>query len=248
MGIEHTLEPQPHPRHASFPPMKRVLTAEWLDTDAGTPAEVAASLSDLRDINRRFGGIATTEGLIARVVRELNTRTLSLLEVAAGAGDVPRTVGQRFKRRGIQLQVTLLDRALSHLNHGNGQEPQNGTPAVVGDALALPFREESFDVVSCNLFSHHLLPEEVVQFVNEGLRVSRTAVLINDLVRHPLHLTLIYAAMPLFQSRITRHDAVASLRRAYTVEEMRGLLQQTTAARVEIERHYLYRMGALAWK
>jgi hypothetical protein len=29
---------------------------------------------------------------------------------------------------------------------------------------------------------------------------------------------------------------------------MRGLLQQTTAARVEIERHYLYRMGALAWK
>ena len=93
MGIEHTLEPQPHPRHASFPPMKRVLTAEWLDTDAGTPAEVAASLSDLRDINRRFGGIATTEGLIARVVRELNTRTLSLLEVAAGAGDVPRTVG-----------------------------------------------------------------------------------------------------------------------------------------------------------
>ena len=211
--------------------MKRVLTAEWLDTDAGTPAEVAASLSDLRDINRRFGGIATTEGLIARVVRELNTRTLSLLEVAAGAGDVPRTVGQRFKRRGIQLQVTLLDRALSHLNHGNGQEPENGTPAVVGDALALPFREESFDVVSCNLFSHHL-----------------TAVLINDLVRHPLHLTLIYAAMPLFQSRITRHDAVASLRRAYTVEEMRGLLQQTTAARVEIERHYLYRMGALAWK
>jgi hypothetical protein len=25
-------------------------------------------------------------------------------------------------------------------------------------------------------------------------------------------------------------------------------MQQTTAARVEIERHYLYRMGVLAWK
>jgi ubiquinone/menaquinone biosynthesis C-methylase UbiE len=119
---------------------------------------------------------------------------------------------------------------------------------VVADALALPFREGSFDVVSCSLFAHHLSPEEVVQFVKEGLRVSRTAVLINDLVRHPLHLMLVYAGMPLFQSRITRHDAVASLRGAYTVEEMRGLMQQTTAARVEIERHYLYRMGVLAWK
>jgi ubiquinone/menaquinone biosynthesis C-methylase UbiE len=182
------------------------------------------------------------------VVRERNTRTLSLLEVAAGAGDVPRSVGERFERRGIQLHVTLLDRALSHLNHGNGQDADKGRPAVVGDALALPFREASFDVVSCSLFAHHLLPEEVVQFVNEGLRVSRTAVLINDLVRHPLHLVLIYAGMPLFHSRITRHDAVASLRRAYTVEEMRALLHQSAAARVEIERHYLYRMGVLAWK
>jgi ubiquinone/menaquinone biosynthesis C-methylase UbiE len=228
--------------------MKRVVTAEWLDTDAGTPAEVAASLSDLRDINRRFGGIRTTEALIARVLRERNVRTLSLLEVAAGAGDVPRSVGQRFERRGIQLQVTLLDRALSHLNQGNGQDPARGSPAIVGDALALPFRDGSFDVVSCSLFAHHLLPDEVVQFVNEGLRVSRTAVLINDLVRHPLHLTLIYAGMPLFHSRITRHDAVASLRRAYTIEEMRALLRQSRAARVELERHYLYRMGALAWK
>ena len=32
-----------------------------------------------------------------------------------------------------------------------------------------------------------------MQFVDEALRVCRVAVLINDLVRHPLHLSLVYA-------------------------------------------------------
>src|SRR5216684_7535823 len=66
--------------------MKRVVTAELLDTDSGTPAEIAASLDDLRRINRWFGGVATTEDMIRRVSQEINMSSLSLLEVAAGSG------------------------------------------------------------------------------------------------------------------------------------------------------------------
>ena len=63
-----------------------------------------------------------------------------------------------------------------------------------------------------------------------------------------LHLSLVYAGMPLYRSRLTRHDAPASVRQAYTTEEMQTLLAQTSAARVEIHRHYLFRMGVIAWK
>lgn len=220
--------------------MKRVPTAEMLDSDSGTPAEVAASLADLRRINRWFGGVATTENMVARVARETKQSSLSLLEVAAGSGYVPKTVGYRLQLRGFRLQVTLLDRAPSHLS--------NGSRMVAGDALALPFRDAGFDLLSCSLFAHHLSPKELVQFVDEGLRVCRFAVLINDLVRHPLHLSLVFAGMPLYRSRITRHDAPASVRQAYTPAEMRTLLAQSRAARVEIQRHYLFRMGVIAWK
>ena len=41
---------------------------------------------------------------------------------------------------------------------------------MVGDALALPFQDASFDLLSCNLFAHHLSPQELVQFVNEALQ------------------------------------------------------------------------------
>jgi hypothetical protein len=98
------------------------------------------------------------------------------------------------------------------------------------------------------LFAHHFTPPQIVQFVSEGLRVCRAAVLINDLVRQPLHLALAYLGSPLYRSRITRHDAPASVRQAYTEDEMDAILTQTTAARVDITRHYLFRMGVIAWK
>lgn len=224
--------------------MKRVVIPELLDSDSGTPAEIATALSDLRRINRWFGGIATTHAMVAQVARELGTGSLSLLEVAAGAGSVPRAIRTRVQTHGVQLQITLLDRAHSHLQNGCA----DGTRSVAGDALALPFANESFALVSCCLFVHHLEPQEVVQFVNEGLRVCRGAVLINDLVRHPLHLAMAYASLPLYRSRITHHDAPASVRRAYTLEEMREMLQHTRAARVEIRRHPVFRMGVMAWK
>ena len=174
--------------------------------------------------------------MIRRVARHIKASTLSLLEVAAGSGYVPGIAREHLQSEGLELQVTLLDRAATHLN-GNNR-------VVAGDALALPFLDASFDLVSCNLFAHHLSPESFVKFANEALRVCRVAVLINDLVRHPLHLSLVYAGLPLYRSRLTRHDAPASVRQAYTPDEMRDLLARTSAARVEIHRHYLVSHGS----
>jgi ubiquinone/menaquinone biosynthesis C-methylase UbiE len=220
--------------------MKRVVIPELLDTDSGSPAEIAAALSDLNRINRWFGGISTTTSMIRLVTQEMGLHSLSLLDVAAGSGYVSEKARRRLVRDGIELDVTLLDRAPSHLVNGNR--------AVAGDVLAIPFRDASFDLVGSVIFLHHLSPNQVIQSVNEALRVCRTAVIINDLVRHPIHLALVYAGLPLFRSRITHNDAPASVRQAYTEAEMRELLKQTSAARVEIRSHYLFRMGVIVWK
>jgi len=218
--------------------MQRRPTRELLDTDSGTPSEVAASLSDLRWFNRWFGGISTASRLID--IAAGGKSDLSVLEVAAGDGFVPKELQKRFSH--IHFDVTLLDRAPSHLPRNNGMR------AVAGDALALPFQDSAFDLVSSSLFVHHLQPDRVVLFVREALRACRVAVLINDLVRHPLHLAVAYAGVPLYRSRLTRNDAPASVRQAYTVDEMRNFLETAGASRVEIHRQYFFRMGAIAWK
>jgi len=84
------------------------------------------------------------------------------------------------------------------------------------------------------------------------VRVSRCALVINDLVRHPLHLALVYAGFPLMRSRISRLDGVTSVRRAYVPEEIRNILSSAFPSRpapqVEVFRHFLFRMGVIVWK
>jgi len=222
--------------------MHRVSAQEILDTDACPPVEVEASLRDICRINRWFGGIATTRSLIESVSVATGRKRFSVLEVAAGFGEVSKLAGHQLVNKGITLDVTDLDRARTHLLRGNR--------AVVADALALPFQDNSFDLVSCSLFAHHLDPDELARFTNEALRVTRCAVLINDLVRHPLHVALVYAGFPLMRSYVSRVDGLASVRRAYVPNEMRQILNSGAQhdARLEISRHFLFRMGVIAWK
>jgi ubiquinone/menaquinone biosynthesis C-methylase UbiE len=221
--------------------MKRVVVAELLDTDAGTPREVEGSLKDLRMFNSWFGGVHTMSSLLRRVARQRGLKDISWVDVAGGEGYVATRTQKSLARSGITSQPVILDRAATHLS--------TSQPGVCGDALALPFRDNSFDAVGCSLFLHHLEPAEIVRFAREGLRVARHAFLIHDLQRHPFHLALGYLGMPLYRSRITRHDALASVHRAYTVEEVRKMLAPVaTADNIEINTFYLFRMGVIVWK
>jgi len=224
--------------------MKRVNTPELLDTDDCPPEEVIASLRDMARINRWFGGVATTVELVRRVARATGVTRFSLLEVAAGLGELPEIAAQKLARDGITVDVTLLDRAASHL-------PANRR-AIAADALSLPFSDGAFDLISCNLFAHHLEPDQLLLFVKEALRVSHRAVLINDLVRHPMHVVMVYAGFPLMRSHVSRLDGLASVRRSYIPEEIPRILALLTTpvseTKIEVFRRALFRMGIIVWK
>ena len=178
--------------------------------------------------------------MVERVAGASGRSAFTLLDVAAGTGELPQTV-RTLVAPSIDLRVTLLDRRASHLGNSAARK-------TVGDALALPFCDASFDFVHCCLFVHHLAPNEVLAFAREALRCSRVALLINDLLRDPIHLALAHAGRPIYRSRLTRHDAPASIRQAYTTAEIRRILEQCGAARLEITRHWFYRVAAIAWK
>ncbi len=229
--------------------MQRVDAPEILDSDTCSNEEVEIVMRDLGMVNRWFGGVATTQKMVESVAHSCGVRRLSLLEVAAGSGELPRRVQQNLARRGVALDITLLDRARSHFS---GETRTGPIHTVVGDGLTLPFRDRAFDVVSCNLFAHHLDAQQLPRFVLEGWRVSRHALLINDLVRHPLHLGLVYVSRPLMRSRVAWLDGVTSVRRAYVPDEMKNMiasaLSSQAGVQIEITRHYLYRMGVIVWK
>jgi len=223
--------------------MQRVVTPELLDEDLGTPEEIRDTLRDLRGFNENFGGFRSIASLLKKIASRNRLQSLSFLDVAGGTGDVAESARLALGKNGLPVKATVLDRAVSHLT-GNG----TGLEKVAGDALQLPFRSESFDVVGCNLFCHHLEPAEVVRFFNEALRVARLAVIASDLRRNLFHWFVAYAGRITYRSRLTRNDAPASVRRAYTPAEISALAEKTSAASFEIYQHYFQRLGLILWK
>ena len=217
---------------------------ELLDSDAGTPQEIAGSLADLRSFNWWLGGIATTRRLIEIVARQTGSQQFTLLDVASGSGYLPLEVARRLRAGGIMLDVTLLDRSEVHLQAAETSQK------VVGDALALPFGDRSFGLVSSSLFLHHLAPGSAIKFLKEALRVCRVAVIINDLRRSRLHLLLAQIGRPLYRSRITRHDAPASVRQAYTSGEIAEMARRAGGeqSRVTQKNFFLFRSGTILFR
>ncbi len=222
--------------------MRRIPQQELLDEDAGTPAEIAASLRDLQLINQWFGGVTSTEYLLRNAMNKAGLSGADVLEVAAGTGFTIRRAAERLGADGLQICVTSLDKQASHMGE------QDGVTKVVGDALNLPFSDNSFDFVLCNLFLHHLSPTDVVRFIDGALRVCRHALLINDLRRGATHLGLVYLGLPLFRSRITWNDGPASVRQAYTPAELIEMIAKSRASNSEITKRFLFRMVATIWK
>jgi len=229
--------------------MKRVVAEELLDMPNQSPIDVALCLDDLRSVNRRAGGNKLHSALLQRASAGLDTaETMQLLEVASGRADVLQHAALGLQRNGYKLQITLLDQKTEHFPSTSHWEAQLPKPeCVLGDALAMPFADNSFDIVSCCLFVHHLRPEEFAQFLASALRIARHAVVINDLERSRIHWLLAHAGRVKYRSRLTKYDAAVSVRRAYTLKEMQEMLINT-GHRFDCWRAYLFRLGAIIWK
>jgi ubiquinone/menaquinone biosynthesis C-methylase UbiE len=222
--------------------LERVVQDEWLDFDRGTRAEIEAALRSVNLANRRYGGVRLHGRLLRRVLAQVE-KPPHILEVASGRGEV---LLRALLARRLAAEVTLLDRSALHLP---AEEWSGRLPAprlVTGDALNLPLEDKSVDVVACCLFLHHLEPPQVVRFLSEACRVARVAVVINDLERTRVHYWLARLNSSIDRSRISRHDGPASVRRAYTYEELRRMLENA-GRRFELERAFLFRLGAVVW-
>jgi ubiquinone/menaquinone biosynthesis C-methylase UbiE len=232
--------------------MRRIVTPEFVDQAEADSAHVEQSLRDLAWMNRYLG---VTGGIMQRLTRLLNGSLPALvrvLDVGAGGGDVLATLGMWLVRRGLQFEGVALDRGRVTIGVAAERlaKPQavGRLAPVCGDALALPFQDSRFDLTVCSTFLHHLDPDHAVYALREMARVSALGVVVSDLRRGPLG----YAAAWLLANTVwrrhpfTRHDAPASMRAAYTMEEIRALAR-CAGLDVTVEPQAPFRW-ALSWR
>jgi SAM-dependent methyltransferase len=212
---------------------RRVESAELLDEHDAPRADMERSLRDLRNINRYARGIDIYQNLARRFAPR------SIVDIGAGTCDNLETMTEVPLRVGVDFKIDHL----LYLRDGSRVH------RVVGDAHRLPFRENSVDLVTSAHFFHHFSPGENGEILGESLRVARVGVAVNDTRRSyaPLMFVRLIGLMGLI-GRITKYDAPASVRQAYTVDEAREIAAGVRASRRDVVRLWPFRLGLLLWK
>ncbi len=233
-------------------PIKQRDTPELLDSRVFSREEVARSLSDVARINAFLGAANPLYRSVWAMMEHAQLQSATLLDIGCGNGDFARRLVAQSRKRGFDVRVVALDISPFHLQIARDMTPnvaqqlraedeatafemehQAPISFVQADTFALPLRDLSVDIVTSTLFLHHFRPVQIQALLRECSRVARVGCLMNDCTRDGVALISFRILRPfLARSFVTRFDAPASIRRAYTVKEMRDLSAAIPGARV----------------
>lgn len=100
-----------------------------------------------------------------------------ILDLATGTSVIPRRLVEKVKKKyqviGLDITAQMLKRGKEKID----QEKANlNIHLTCGDAMVMPFRKESFNVVMCGLATHHmnvpLMLSEIKRVLRNGGRIS----------------------------------------------------------------------------
>lgn len=222
----------------------RSLKPERIDTGNYTPDEYAVFLSEIAFINKYFGDSRALKKTLLNEIERQNLRDFSVLDVGAGSGELLRSIAKFAANTDRKAQLTGID--LNEISAAAMRSASLDFPdisPVRGDALQLPFADDSFDFVISSLFFHHLADNQIVVVLKEMTRVARRGIYVIDLHRHPLAYVLYKLFCVVFRiSPLVRHDGSLSILRGFKPNELLALAGKANLQNSIVESYMPYRL------
>lgn len=223
---------------------KRSLKLERIDTGDYTPEEYDRFLREIRLVNRFAGDVWALKRTLLREIERKNLPEFSVLDVGAGSGELLRVIAEFTKKQerkarlfGLELNSRSARAILKESKDFKEIE------AVRGDALSLPFEDDSFDFAICSLFTHHFTDEQIVEILREMSRVSRRKIFVIDLHRHRAAYLFYQIFCAGFRiSPLVREDGLLSILRSFKSRELRILAEKANLQNVSVKRHFPFRI------
>jgi hypothetical protein len=220
------------------------------DADAVEMMDRPASFDDIAgclDTIGRFNGLFGGRRLTLRHVRDLlaalpSDKPVTVLDVGAGAADIPMALVRWARGSGRRIRVFALDRDGATLKYARGYAAAYPEITLIqGDALALPVRPGSVDLVISAMTLHHLRPEEATRYLAGMDAAARLGWVMNDLVRsRAAHRVVWVLTRLLSRSAMARHDGPLSILRSYTPAEVVALCEKAGLFDVKVVHHYAF--------
>lgn len=197
------------------------------------------ALAGLERINRISCVARAIWPRIERIANE-QAGALRVLDVATGAGDLPRALLRLAKTRGVAIECAGCDISPAALRYARMRSAAAGNPIELFrlDALREPI-PSGYDVIVCALLLHHLDGEGAVKLLRSMRNSAGRAVLADDLSRDPIGLAMAWAGTRVLSlSPVVHADGTRSVRAAFTMEEAAELARAAGLEGASITPHW----------
>jgi 2-polyprenyl-3-methyl-5-hydroxy-6-metoxy-1,4-benzoquinol methylase len=223
---------------------RRSTESEWLDDADMDPAELECVLRDLARFNGAMLGHRPVITWLRRATKDAPSgRTLTVVDVGCGYGDLLRAIRRWSRRRGLPLRLIGIDLS---------RETVRIAQAATDAADQIEFRvtdvfeyqaAEPVDFVVSSLLTHHLSDAMIVRFLRWMETTARKGWLIYDLQRHVVPYYFIGLMGKLTKlHRTVIHDGQISVARSLTrAEWQRHILAAGIASGAVELRWFLFR-------
>lgn len=197
---------------------------ELMDRPQPVSEELETDLLNLVSLNRHFGSHRLVRRFLSRWMTP--NQSYRVLDLATGAGDVPRVIVDWARERGIRLRIDAVDANPSTLEIARKHSLDYPEIQFLrGNVLGFG-APETYDLVCCSLALHHFSDEDAVRLLSHCRELSHRFVLVSDLERSWFTLAGVYALTALiYREPMTQFDGRLSARRAFSFAEFRTLAE-----------------------
>ena len=228
---------------------KRSQEKEILDLgpDFYTQEEYTQCLKILFQINKMLGIFNHTVKLLKPF-----PANASLVDVGCGGGLFLLNLSKHYPEMsllGIDISAEAIKLAQNECRTWKKTNPDLRVSCQLQQQEELALSPGSVDIILLTLVCHHLEDAILIAFLKTALKAARSALIINDLQRHPLAYWFYKRLSPfLFKNRLITHDGLISIQRSFTRKELHNLLQQADIKNYKISWCFPFRWSVIAWK
>lgn len=218
----------------------RAIAEELMDADDLDAQTYAAVVADLARVNVVTMAARPTLAFLRRAMR--GKKSLKLLDVGYGDGDMLRRIAHWATRRGIAVELVGID-----LN------PRSALAAAAHTPPGLPITYltgdyadhagAGWDVVISSLVAHHMTEAQLLAFLRFMETEARRGWFVNDLERHGVaHWGFPILATLMRWHPIVKHDGTLSVARSYRPGEWAELLAKAGIDQATVTRYFPFRL------
>lgn len=163
------------------------------------------------------------KAILRKVRTHTQDRPLTILDIAAGGGDLAIRLAGLAKRDGVSVAIDGCDISPTALKFATDQvtaAKQNNVQFFQCDALHQPFPKVKYDIVMCSLFLHHLNEEDAVLLLQRMKAAATKLVLVDDLRRTRFGYWLAWLGCRILtRCHVVHVDGPMSVEGAFTTKE-----------------------------